>query len=180
MRGEIEFEPALRERVALLKGLPAAVADQVLNSRIELMPGGRILVATMRKHGTLTCLVSGGFTLFTGPIATMIGFDEVHANRLQLDPDGHFSGLVEEPIFGRDAKKQTLIALRERLRLKREETMAIGDGANDIDMIQEAGLGVAFHAKPKVAEIAPARIDHNDLIAMLYIQGYRRDEFAAA
>ncbi|MBV9347088.1 MAG: phosphoserine phosphatase SerB [Pseudolabrys sp.] len=177
MRGEIAFEPALRERVALLKGLSAAVIDQVLKDNIELMPGGRTLIATMRKNGTHTCLVSGGFTHFTDVIAKRTGFDEVRANRLKLDPDDHLAGLVEEPIFGRDGKRDTLVELRGRLGLGHEETMAIGDGANDIDMIEEAGLGVAFHAKPKVAAAAPARIDHGDLTALLYVQGYRNADF---
>jgi phosphoserine phosphatase len=178
MRGEIEFEPALRERVALLKGLPAALIDQIIDQRIRLTSGAGTLVATMRKNGAYTCLVTGGFTLFAQKIGKMIGFDEMRANRLKLDPDGHLSGLVEEPVFGRDAKLATLVELRERLGLGRDHTMAIGDGANDLDMIAEAGLGVAFHAKPKLAEAAAARIDHNDLTALLYVQGYNRDEFA--
>ena len=178
MRGEIEFEPALRERVALLKGLPVALIDQIIDERIRLTSGARALVATMRKNGTYTCLVTGGFTLFTQKIGKLIGFDETRANRLKLDPDGHLSGLVEEPVFGRDAKLATLLELRERLGLGREDTMATGDGANDLAMIAEAGLGVAFHAKPKLAEAAAARIDHNDLTALLYVQGYKRDEFA--
>jgi phosphoserine phosphatase len=178
MRGEIEFEPALRERVALLKGLPAALIDQIIDERIRLTSGARTLVATMRKSGAYTCLVTGGFTLFAQKIGKLIGFDETRANRLKLDPDGHLSGLVEEPVFGRDAKLATLLELRERLGLTREDTMAAGDGANDLGMIAEAGLGVAFHAKPKLAEAAAARIDHNDLTALLYAQGYKRDEFA--
>jgi phosphoserine phosphatase len=180
MRGEIQFEPALRERVALLKGLPAALIDEIIDKRIRLTPGARTLVATMRKNGAHTCLVTGGFTLFAQKIGKLIGFDEMRANRLKLDPDGHLSGLVEEPVFGRDAKRATLVELRERLGLRREDTMAAGDGANDLDMIAEAGLGVAFHAKPKLAEVAAARIDHNDLTALLYVQGYKRDEFAEA
>ena len=176
MRGEIAFEPALRERVALLKGLPVATVDTVIDERITLTPGGRTLVATMRAAGARTCMVSGGFTLFTDRIATMIGFDENHANRLDV-AGGTLGGTVAEPIFGRDAKRTTLIALRGQLGLDNADTMAIGDGANDIAMIAEAGLGVAFHAKPKVAEAAAARIDHGDLTAMLYVQGYRKDEF---
>jgi phosphoserine phosphatase len=179
MRGEIEFAPALRERVALLKGLPAAVIDQIIEQRISLTDGAKTLVATMRKHGAYTCLVTGGFTLFAQQIGRMIGFDDMRANRLKLDPDGHLSGLVEEPVFGRDAKHATLVELRERLGLAREDTMAAGDGANDLDMIVEAGLGVAYRAKPKLADAAAARIDHNDLTALLYVQGYRREEFVA-
>jgi phosphoserine phosphatase len=177
MRGEIAFEPALRERVALLKGLPARLIDEIIATRIKLTPGGRTLLATMRKHGTWTCMVSGGFTLFVEQIAAMIGFDESRSNLLKLDPDGHLNGLVTEPIFGRDQKRATLIELRDRLGLKREQTMATGDGANDLDMIAEAGLGVAYHAKPAVAAAAQARIVHGDLTALLYAQGYRRDEF---
>ncbi|MGE0566083.1 MAG: phosphoserine phosphatase SerB [Pseudolabrys sp.] len=179
MRGEIAFEPALRERVALLKGLPVATVETVIAERITLMRGGRTLIATMRKHGAHTCMVSGGFTLFTTRIAAMIGFDANRANRLDVAGDT-LAGTVAEPIFGRDAKRDTLIELRGKFGLAAGETMAIGDGANDIAMIVEAGLGVAFHAKPKVAEAAPARIDHGDLTALLYVQGYRKDEFAKA
>jgi len=177
MRGEIAFEPALRERVALLKGLAAQVVDEVIAKHITLTPGGRTLVATMRANGAFTCLVSGGFTLFTQRIAAMIGFDETHANTLVVD-GGTLAGLVEEPIFGRDGKRATLLALRQERGLAAEDTMAIGDGANDLDMIAEAGLGVAYHAKPKVAEAAAARIDHGDLTALLYVQGYGKDAFA--
>jgi len=180
MRGEIAFEPALRERVALLEGLPVSVIEEVLRNRIKLTSGARTLVATMRAHGARTCMVSGGFTLFTDRIAAMIGFDEARANTLTV-VDGHkLAGCVAEPIFGRDGKRAALIELRQELKLTKEETMAIGDGANDMDMIAEAGLGIAYHAKPKVAEAAPARIDHGDLTALLYVQGYRREEFAAA
>ena len=180
MRGEIAFEPALRERVALLEGLPVTVVEEVLRERIRLTAGARALVATMRANGARTCLVSGGFTLFTDRIAAMIGFDEARANRLTL-VDGHkLAGKVAEPIFGRDGKRAALIEMRQELGLTREATMAIGDGANDMDMIAEAGLGVAFRAKPKVAAAAPARIDHGDLTALLYVQGYRKDEFVEA
>jgi len=178
MRGEIAFEPALRERVALLKGLPVKTVDEVIE-HITLTPGGRTLVATMRASGAFTCLVSGGFTLFTDRIATMVGFDEARANTLTLDGD-KLAGRVDEPIFGRETKRATLIELRNRLGLTRDDTLVTGDGANDMDMIAEAGLGVAYHAKPKVAEAAPARIDHNDLTALLYVQGYRQDEFVPA
>jgi phosphoserine phosphatase len=180
MRGEIAFEPALRERVGLLKGLPSTVVGEIIDTRLSLTPGGRTALATMRKHGAWTCLVSGGFTLFVERIAAMIGFDESHANLLKLDPDGRLNGLVAEPIFGRDNKRTTLIELRERLGLAREQTLAVGDGANDLDMIAEAGLGIAYHAKPKVAAAAQARIEHGDLTALLYAQGYRQDEFVEA
>jgi phosphoserine phosphatase len=178
MRGEIAFEPALRERVALLKGLPVTVVDEVIAKHITLTPGGGSLVQTVRKHGGYTALVSGGFTLFTDRIAAMIGFDETRANTLTLESD-KLAGAVNEPIFGRKTKRATLIELRGRLGLAKEDTMATGDGANDLDMIAEAGLGIAFHAKPKVAEAAAARIDHNDLTALLYVQGYKAEEFVA-
>ncbi len=177
MRGEIAFEPALRERVALLKGLPGAVVDEVIRERLHLTPGGTALVRTMRANGAHTCLVSGGFTLFTARIAAMIGFDEARGNTLVVGDDGAFAGTVAEPIFGRDGKRATLIELRTRLGLTHEDTLAVGDGANDIAMIEEAGLGVAYHAKPAVAAAAQARIEHGDLTALLYAQGYRREEF---
>jgi phosphoserine phosphatase len=179
MRGDIAFEPALRERVALLKGLPVKTIDEVIEKHITLTPGGRTLLATMRANGAFTCLVSGGFTLFTDRIAAMVGFDEARANTLTLEGD-KLAGKVNEPIFGRETKRATLIELRTRLKLGRDDTLVTGDGANDMDMIAEAGLGVAYHAKPKVAEAAPARIDHNDLTALLYVQGYRQDEFVPA
>ncbi len=177
MRGEIAFEPALRERVALLKGLPARVIDEVIAKRIRLTPGGRTLVRTMRAHGAHTCIVSGGFTAFTAPIAAMIGFDGQRANTLLVDDAGHLTGTVAEPIVGRDAKRETLDTLRRRFGLTAGDTLAVGDGANDIPMIKAAGLGVAFHAKPALREAADACIDHGDLTALLYAQGYRRDEF---
>jgi phosphoserine phosphatase len=176
MRGEIAFEPALRQRVALLKGLPAATIDEVIEKRITLTPGARTLVATMRAHGAYTCMVSGGFTLFTDRIAAMIGFDEARANTLVVDGE-KLSGSVKEPIFGRETKHATLLELRARLGLAKDDTLVAGDGANDIDMIAEAGLGVAYHAKPAVAAVAHARIDHADLSALLYVQGYRSEEF---
>jgi len=176
MRGEIEFAPALRERVALLKGLPTRVVDDVLQKRITLTPGARELVQTMRAHGAYTCLVSGGFTVFTGPVAAMIGFQENRANTL-LAEDGKFTGKVAEPILGREAKFDTLIELTESFELDDIDTIVAGDGANDIPMIQAAGLGVAYHAKPAVAAAATARIDHGDLTALLYAQGYKRSEF---
>jgi phosphoserine phosphatase len=176
MRGEIEFEPALRERVALLKGLPVSVVEEVLAKHITLTPGGPELVATMRANGAYTCLISGGFTLFTGAVAEMLGFDEHRANEL-IVRDGKLTGEVKEPILGRAAKLATLIELRESFDLDDIDTLAVGDGANDLDMIQAAGLGVAYHAKPAVAATAAARIDYGDLTALLYAQGYRRDEF---
>ena len=177
MRGEIEFEPAVRERVALLRGLPVTAADEVIDNRIRITPGARTLVATMRRHGAYTCLVTGGFTLFTRRLAAMIGFDENRANRLLVDGSNRLTGEVAEPIFGREAKLATLLDLTERLHLSREQSLVVGDGANDIAMIEAAGLGIAYHAKPKVAAIAAGRIDYGDLTALLYVQGYRREEF---
>ena len=179
MRGDIEFAPALRERVALLKGLRATAVDEVIDERIRLTSGARTLVATLRGNGAYTCLVTGGFTLFSRRIAALIGFDENRANTLVIDGDGRLTGDVSEPIFGREAKLATLIELTRKLALTPERTLVAGDGANDIAMIQAAGLGVAYHAKPKVAEAAAARIDHGDLTALLYAQGYRRDEFVS-
>jgi phosphoserine phosphatase len=177
MRGEIAFEPALRERVALLEGLHVSVVEEVIQERIKLTSGGPTLIATMRANGARTCMVSGGFTLFTDPIAAMIGFDESRANTLTL-LDGHkLAGKVVEPIFGRDGKRAALIELRKALGLTKADTIAIGDGANDLDMILEAGFGVAFHAKPTVSTAAAARIDHCDLTALLYMQGFSKDEF---
>jgi phosphoserine phosphatase len=176
MRGEIEFEPALRERVALLRDLPVSVVDEVLAKRIVPTPGGRELVATMRAHGAWTCLISGGFTLFTNAIAAKIGFQENRGNQLVVR-DGKLTGEVVEPILGRATKLATLIELTESFDLDDIDTLVVGDGANDLGMIQHAGLGVAYHAKPAVSAAAAARIDHGDLTALLYAQGYRRDEF---
>ena len=176
MRGEVAFEPALRERVALLRGLPVSTVETVLADRITLTPGGTVLVRTMRANGAYCALVSGGFTLFTGPIAMRIGFDEHRSNELQLDGD-RLAGRVSEPILGREAKLERLLALRAARGLPPSAVIAVGDGANDLAMLGEAGLGVAFHAKPAVAAAAHARIDHNDLEALLFIQGYSRSEF---
>ena len=176
MRGEIAFEPALRERVALLKDLPVGVVDEVLDKRIVATPGGRELVMTMRAHGAYTCLISGGFTLFTSRIAEKIGFQENRANEL-IVADGKLAGEVREPIVGRAAKLATLLELRESFDVDEIDTLAVGDGANDLGMIEAAGLGVAYHAKPAVSAAAAARIDHGDLTALLYAQGYKREEF---
>lgn len=176
MDGEIAFEPALRERVALLKGLPVEVVARVIAERITLAPGGRELVATMRRDGAFTALVSGGFTLFTGPVAAMLGFHENQANRL-VEEDGVLAGRVDEPILGRSAKAEALQAIATRLGLDTADAIAVGDGANDLDMLRLAGTGVALHAKPSVAAQARIRIDHGDLTALLYLQGYRQPEF---
>lgn len=175
MRGEIAFEPALRERVALLKGLEAKIVPQVIAERITFTPGGRELVRTMRANGAHTALVSGGFTLFTSAVAEAIGFHENRANVLIVE-DEKFAGLVSEPILGKEAKLASLIELREKHGLKAHETMAVGDGANDLAMLGEAGLGIAYRAKPAVAAAAHARIDHSDLTALLYAQGYKQSE----
>lgn len=171
MRGEIAFEPALRERVALLKGVPLSVVAEIIRERITLTPGGRELVMTMRGQGGYTALVSGGFTVFTGPIGTTIGFDEHRSNTL-LAQDGVLIGAVADPILGKQAKLDALLELRARFGLSPEQTLAVGDGANDLAMLGEAGLGVAFRAKPAVAAAAHARLDHADLTALLYAQGY--------
>jgi phosphoserine phosphatase len=176
MRGELAFEPALRERVALLRGLSLGVVDEIIGSRIGLTPGGRELVRTMRANGAYTALVSGGFTVFTGPIGAMIGFHEDRSNVLDVE-DGKLAGTVREPILGKEAKLASLVELRERAGLPHEATMAVGDGANDLAMLGEAGLGVAFRAKPAVAAAAHARIEHADLSALLYAQGYKAEAF---
>ena len=176
MNGEIAFEPALRERVLLLKGLPVSVISHVLDTRITLAAGGRELIATMKRNGAHTALVSGGFTAFTGPVAARLGFDENIANRL-LEEDGRLAGKIAEPILGRQAKAEALAATAARLGLTPADAIAVGDGANDLDMIRLAGAGVALHAKPSVAAQARIRIDHGDLTALLYIQGYRQSEF---
>ena len=175
MAGELDFESALRERVALLAGV---TLDQIetLVTRITLTPGARILVQTMRANGAHTALVTGGFTPFTEPVAARLGFHETFANKLEIT-DGALTGVVLDPVQGRAGKRSALAGLRGRLGLPHAATLAIGDGANDLDMLREAGLGVAYHAKPKVAESAHARVDHADLTALLYAQGYKRHEF---
>jgi phosphoserine phosphatase len=177
MNGEIAFEPALRERVALLKGLNVSVIDRIIDTRLTLASGGRELVATMRRNGAWTALVSGGFTAFTQRIGDKLGFDENRANIL-LESGGKLTGEVAEPILGRAAKATALIEIAMRLGITAGDAIAVGDGANDLDMLALAGSGVALHAKPAVAEQARIRIDHGDLTALLYIQGYSDMEFA--
>ena len=176
MNGEIAFEPALRERVALLKGLPLSVVDDVIAKRITLTPGGPELIATMKAKGYYAALVSGGFTVFTNRIGATLGFDENRANVL-LEENGILTGLVEEPILGKQAKVDALNDIAEKLGISTDDVMAVGDGANDLGMLQLAGAGVALHAKPTVSAQARMRIDHGDLTAMLYIQGYRKTDF---
>jgi phosphoserine phosphatase len=177
MNGEIAFEPALRERVALLKGLPITVVDDVIAKRITLTSGGPQLVATMKRKGFYSALVSGGFTVFTSRIAAMLGFDENRANIL-IEKNGFLTGDVAEPILGKQAKVDALEEISLRLGILPEDAIAVGDGANDLGMLAIAGSGVALHAKPIVAAQAKIRIDHGDLTALLYIQGYRKTDFA--
>lgn len=176
MNGELEFEAALRERVGLLADLPETVIDRVLAERITYTPGGAELIATMKAAGGYAALVSGGFTAFTGPVAAHLGFDEHRSNTL-IRRDGHLTGAVAEPILGREAKVAALQEITARLGITPLEAMAVGDGANDLGMLGLAGAGVALHAKPSVAAQCDIRINHGDLTALLYIQGYARDEF---
>jgi phosphoserine phosphatase len=175
MNGEIDFAGALIERVGLLKGLPVAKLDEAAE-RIRTMPGGATLVATMHKYGAFCALVSGGFTYFTRMMRERLGFDFDAANTLMHD-GRTLSGTVERPILGKEAKLATLTRLCAERRLMPQQSLGVGDGANDLPMLQAAGLGVAFHAKPAVAAQVAARIDHGDLTALLYLQGYRRRDF---
>ncbi len=177
MNGELDFEAALRERVGLLKGLPESVIAQVLGDRITLMPGGPVLVATMKAQGGHAALVSGGFTAFTKAVAARLGFDEDRANTLQVQ-DGALTGAVVEPILGKAAKVQALHEISARLGITAADVIAVGDGANDLPMMQAAGTGVALHAKPAVQAQCAIRVNHGDLTALLYLQGYARDDFA--
>ena len=176
MRGELAFEEALLERLALLRGLCEVDLDRVWTERITLNPGARTLLATMTHAGAATALVSGGFTYFTSRVAAAAGFAQHHANRLDMR-DGKLTGRVVGPILGRETKLATLQRLAGELGLAPQETLAVGDGANDLAMIEAAGLGVAFRAKPIVAAQAHAAIAHADLTALLYLQGYRREDF---
>jgi len=177
MNGEIGFEGALRERVALLKDLPETVIDEVLRDRITLMPGGQTLLATMKNHGAHAVLVSGGFLSFATRVAQTLGFHEARANTL-LARDGRLTGEVQEPILGREAKVATLQEISHRLGLAPQDVLAVGDGANDLGMLRLAGTGVALHAKPAVQAECRLRVNHGDLTALLYLQGYAREEFA--
>ena len=179
MNGELDFEGALIERVGLLKGLPEAVIGRVLETRITYMPGGAALVATMRANGAYAALVSGGFTAFTSAVAARLGFDENCANTL-LAQDGQLTGEVGRPILGREAKVAALAEITARLGIGEDQVIAVGDGANDLGMLGRAGSGVALHAKPSVAAECDIRINHGDLTALLYLQGYSRDEFTLA
>jgi phosphoserine phosphatase len=175
MRGELDFGQALDTRVALLKGLERKVIEQVRREQITLAPGGRALVQTMKAYGAYTALVSGGFTFFADFFAKRIGFDEAVANVLEFDGD-RLTGRVAKPIVDKDTKRQRLTALAAERNTPLSQTIAVGDGANDLDMIRIAGFGVAVHAKPAVAAEAGIRIDHGDLTALLYLQGFTDEE----
>jgi len=177
MNGELDFEGALRERVGLLEGLDASVIDKVLDERITYMPGARTLVATMKANGCYAVLVSGGFTAFANQVAEALGFDEARANVLKV-ARGVLTGSVVEPILGRAAKVATLEDVTSLLGIRPDDVIAVGDGANDLGMLGMAGTGVALHAKPTVAEKCDVRINHGDLTALLYLQGYAKGDFA--
>jgi phosphoserine phosphatase len=178
MQGETEFEGALRERVALLKGLPLAALERTWRERVRLSPGAKALVATMRSHGARALLVSGGFTYFTGHVAAEAGFDDHRGNALG-DDGAALTGTVAEPILGRAGKRQALEREAAQWNIDLADSLAVGDGANDLDMVAHAGLGVAYHAKPVLANAAAARIDHGDLTSLLYLQGYGDDEIVS-
>ena len=176
MRGELDFEAAIDARVALLRGLEESAIDRCREERVTLTPGARTLVRTMRAHGALTLLVSGGFTRFAEPVAAAIGFDSVAANHLDI-AEGRVAGTVRRPVVGAQGKRRAMLEAGERNGIAMSEALAVGDGANDIPMLGEAGLGVAYRAKPGVAAAADARIDNGDLSALLYAQGYPRREW---
>jgi phosphoserine phosphatase len=176
MNGEIDFASALRERVAMLKGLKLDALEQTW-AKTQLTPGARELVATMRAHNATTALVSGGFTFFTGRVAELIGFDVHRANTLVHENDA-LTGEVGTPILDRFSKLEILEELATARGLKLAATLAVGDGANDLDMLGAAGLGVAFHAKPIVAAKARARVEHGNLRALLFAQGYKASQFS--
>lgn len=177
MNGELDFEGALTERVGLLRGLSADVIRQVIDERLSFMPGGHDLLRTMKANGAYCALVSGGFTAFTGHVAEVLGFDENRANVLLVE-DGKLTGVPSRPILGREAKVQAFHEISARLGLAATEVIAVGDGANDLGMLHLAGMGVALHAKPSVAAQCDIRINHGDLSALLYIQGYSVEDFA--
>ncbi len=176
MNGELDFEGALVARVELLKGLPVGVIDAVLRDRITHRPGGFELVATMKAHGARAVLVSGGFTAFAERVGAALGFDETRANRL-IVAEGRLTGAVARPILGREAKVEALDELTAAMGIGPAEVIAVGDGANDLAMLARAGMGVALHAKPAVAAQCELRVNHADLRALLFLQGYRREEF---
>ncbi|MEK9671715.1 MAG: phosphoserine phosphatase SerB [Rhodospirillaceae bacterium] len=175
MRGELDFARSLRERVGMLKGLDAGALDDAY-ARIEISPGAETLVRTMRAAGAHTALVSGGFTYFTGRIAARVGFHENHANDFIIE-DGKLTGLVKEPILSREAKMETLVRLAKERRLTLAETAAIGDGSNDLEMVQAAGLGCSYRGKPILRDAARVKLDHANLTGLLFAQGYRAADF---
>jgi phosphoserine phosphatase len=175
MRGELDFETALRERVALLKDLPVAALERTFRERVRLNPGARALVQTMRAHGAHTALVSGGFTYFTERVGDAAGFQTRRANELSV-ANGVLTGRVAEPVLGREAKREQLEQLCQFHALSFADAIAVGDGANDSAMIEAAGIGVAFRAKPVLKSVASVHLDFSDLTALLYLQGYRADE----
>ena len=177
MRGELDFKEALNTRVALLKGLDLTLIKEIRRERITLTPGGRVLVKTMREYGAFTSLVSGGFTLFADYIAKRIGFDEAIANKLEFDAEDKLTGKVSPPIVDSASKVARLAELTKALNITPNDSICVGDGANDLPMLQKAGMGVACHAKPAVARAAPFTIKHADLSALLYLQGYSDEEF---
>lgn len=179
MNGELDFDEALRARVGLLKELPVSTIAKVLNERITLMPGGKVLLATMKAQGAYAALVSGGFTDFTCSIAAQLGFDENRANTL-LSAGDTLTGEVGMPILGKQAKVEALAEITARLGLSERDVIAVGDGANDLGMLDRAGTGVALHAKPAVAAQCDVRVNHGDLTALLYLQGYAATAFVVS
>ena len=177
MNGELDFEGAIDERVGLLKGLPEAIIEHVLNTRITYMPGGFELLRTMKANGAYAALVSGGFTAFTAKVADKLGFDENRANTLEVE-NGHLTGKVIRPILGQEAKLEALNEITPRLDIQTRDVLAVGDGMNDLLMLKNAGTGVALHGKPALQEKCKIRINHSDLTALLFIQGYARSDFA--
>ena len=176
MRGELDFEPALKERVAMLKGMPESALQELYDSGISLMPGAATLLATLRKHNVFCGLVSGGFAFFVSRIADKLAFDRFQSNDLNLK-DKMLDGTIVEPILGRAAKAEILKGWADELGFVEDQVLAVGDGSNDLAMLGIAGMGVAFRAKPAVAETARYRITHGDLTALLYLQGYRQEAF---
>ncbi|MEM6408160.1 MAG: phosphoserine phosphatase SerB [Pseudomonadota bacterium] len=176
MNGEIAFEGALRERVGLLRGLDQAVIDTVLDEQISYMPGGKTLLSTMKAHGAYTALVSGGFTSFTGPVAAHLGFDEHRSNQFEIK-EAKLTGQIIPPIFGKEAKVEALEDITTKLGLSDNQVLAVGDGANDLGMLTRAGMGIALDAKPAVQAQADFKVNHGDLTALLFLQGYSAEEF---
>ncbi|MBB5720605.1 phosphoserine phosphatase [Loktanella ponticola] len=176
MNGELDFEAAIDERVGLLADLPETIIDHVLNTRITYMPGGAALLNTMRGQGAYAALVSGGFTAFTARVADELGFHENRANTLEI-ADGKLTGKVVRPILGQDAKLEALNGITETMGITPVDAIAVGDGMNDLLMLANAGTGVALHGKPALQEKVSVRVNHGDLTALLYIQGYAKSEF---